>query len=217
MTAARASVMRERGADHAGFAMVQRGHRVEQMSEHPRAGFDRREGLLVGRVGMADRNDDPARGQSADGIQRTLEFGRERNQLEGLEAADAIERVTLRQKIQRRMYAAPRGRNERTLQMHAEDGRAGKSADCRDALACSIAACAAIASAITASTRSMVSSGEVITVGSQAVVPSCARQCASSSRSTGGRGHYVDTASAIDLQIDKAGEDVVVDLMLAAF
>ena len=89
--------------------MVKRGHRVEQMGEHARARVDAGEGLLVGRVGMADRDHDTAGGQRADGVERAVEFGSERDQLQGLEASDAFERLALRQQIQRRMHA-PRAR-----------------------------------------------------------------------------------------------------------
>jgi len=186
------------------------------MGEHARAGVDGREGLIVGGVGMANRNYDATGGQRADGMQRALEFGREGNQLEGLEAADAIERVTLRQQIHRRVHATARGRDKRTLEMHPEDGRAGETA------------AAAMGRAIGHSLRRhRLGDNRVDALdgferrrdnrgepSGGAFVGEAMREF---EQVVSGGGHDVDTAGAVDLEVDEAGEDEVVDGVLALF
>ena len=207
---------RERGADDAGCAMVQRRHRVEQMGEHPRAGVDRGQRLIVGRVGVADRNDDAAGGQRADGVECAIEFGREGNQLEGLEAADALEGVTLRQEIQRWMYTAARGRDKGPFEMHPEDGRAGEIAAA--AMGCAIG---------NGLRRHRLGDNRIDAFnrfegrGDDGREPSGGAFVGEAMREleqvVGGGGHDVDAAAAIDLEIDEAGQDEVVDRVLAFF
>src|SRR6266851_6035541 len=108
--------------------MVKRTHRVEYMSEHPRAGLDAGGSLLIGRIGMSDRNGDAVRGQHANRVERPFEFRCERYQLEGLELEHPFERLALRQEIQRRMYTQPPRRDERTFEMHSENRRADEGA-----------------------------------------------------------------------------------------
>jgi hypothetical protein len=50
--------MRQRGADHAGFAVVQARHGVEQVGEAGRAVFQRRHAVFVGAGGVADLHAD---------------------------------------------------------------------------------------------------------------------------------------------------------------
>ncbi len=50
--------MRQRRADHAGFAVVQARHRIEQVGEAGRAVVERGHAVLVGAAGMADLDAD---------------------------------------------------------------------------------------------------------------------------------------------------------------
>src|SRR6266852_2370513 len=111
--------------------MVKRTHRVEYMREHPRARLDAGHRLLIGCIGMSDRNGDATLGQHANRVERPFEFRCERYQLEGLELEHPFERLALRQEIQRRMYTQPPRRDERTFEMHSENRRADEGAATR--------------------------------------------------------------------------------------
>src|SRR6266851_7656824 len=111
--------------------MVKRTHRVEYMSEHQRPGLDAGRRLLIGRIGMSDRNGDAVRGQHANRVERPFEFRCEREQLERFELEYPFERLALRQEIQRRMYTQLPRRDERTFEMHSENRRADESAATR--------------------------------------------------------------------------------------
>jgi hypothetical protein len=68
--------MRQRGADHAGFAVVQAGHRVEQVGEAGRAVFQRLDAVLVGAGGMADLHADAGIGHLPHQGQVAVDLGR---------------------------------------------------------------------------------------------------------------------------------------------
>src|SRR5208283_5499066 len=106
--------------------MMKRRHRVEQMGEHGGAGVQAGDGLRVAGVGMADRDDDVASDEATDRVERTIEFGSQRDEAQGPECERAFEWLALRQQIERRMSPAPRGRDERTLEMHPENRGAAR-------------------------------------------------------------------------------------------
>ena len=66
------SVVRERGADEAGLAVVQRTHPVEAVRDEPRAGVGRVECLFVGRGRVSERHQHAARGQRLDAAANAL-------------------------------------------------------------------------------------------------------------------------------------------------
>ncbi len=60
----------ERRADHAGIAIAELALRVEQMRDHRRAGFGRGAHNGVGRIGVADADDDAGLVQARDLVGR---------------------------------------------------------------------------------------------------------------------------------------------------
>ena len=66
-------------AGQPGRAMAERRHAVEEMRRVARAGGDRRERLLVGGRGVAERDAMPARDEPANEIEAAVELRRERH------------------------------------------------------------------------------------------------------------------------------------------
>ncbi len=111
----------QRGADHAGLAAAQRGHRVEQVGEAAHARIQRgADGGVIG-SGVAGADEQPCRGQLGDLRQRHL-LRRQREQ-----AHAAVRRAQPRQLVAagrveklRVVHALARGCQVRPFQMDAE-------------------------------------------------------------------------------------------------
>ena len=69
----------ERGADDAGIAVRQRPHRVEDVRDGADAAVEGGVGLGRGRVRVAERDDDSARLERVDELERPGQLGRERH------------------------------------------------------------------------------------------------------------------------------------------
>ena len=74
------SRMRQRRADHAGRAMVQAGHRVEQVGEAGGAVLQRGHAVLVGAGGVADLHAEAGRASWRDQLQVAGHLRRQRDQ-----------------------------------------------------------------------------------------------------------------------------------------
>ena len=68
----------------------------------PRARVDAGVGLIERRVGMADGNDDVSRGESANRVDCSWEFGRERDQSKRAHRKHTLESVAMRLEVKRR-------------------------------------------------------------------------------------------------------------------
>ena len=73
----------EDGAEHAGLAVVQRAHAVEDVGRVARARLDRRRRLLVGRIRVGERGDRAGRHDRLDDRQGTRQLRRERDEPDG--------------------------------------------------------------------------------------------------------------------------------------
>ncbi len=91
--------------DDAGIAVIQRTHRIEQMREHPRAGFDTGVRLVESRVGMADGDDHIARGQAANRVEPADQLRRQRDQAQRAHREHSLESVAARLEVEWRMRA----------------------------------------------------------------------------------------------------------------
>ena len=67
-------VLDQRG-HRSGLAVVHRTHRIEQVRPDPRPGLDRRDGLVVGGIGVPDGGDRPGIHDLGDGVQCAVQFG----------------------------------------------------------------------------------------------------------------------------------------------
>ena len=67
----------ESGAGHPGIPVSERAHRVEEVGHRARAVIERAVRHRRRRVGVAERDDDPAPRQRLDQVDRLVELGRE--------------------------------------------------------------------------------------------------------------------------------------------
>ena len=128
--------------DHPGFPVVQRAHGVEQVGDQPGAGVRGGLGLLGGGVAVPDADQHAGVDQAADRGQRTGPLGRQRvhPQQPGRGLDQRLDRLRGGVAQQRRVVrAVPGGRQERTLDVHAEHpgaaevgGQRGRPAQARD-------------------------------------------------------------------------------------
>jgi hypothetical protein len=92
------------------------------MREHPSTGGDAGVGLLESRVGMTDGDDHGARGKASNRVESAGQLGRQRDQSKRAHREHSLEGVAVRFEVERGMRAEPERRNERTFEMHAENG-----------------------------------------------------------------------------------------------
>lgn len=117
-------VVFERRADHAGIAVSERGHRVEQMRRAAHAVDDAGGGDVVGRVGMSHRDDDVGiRNDFTDGGEILVHLRRHRNNLDHIGVLLDKRRVGLEDVLFVLRTLLLRV-DERPLGVHAEDGGA---------------------------------------------------------------------------------------------
>ena len=114
----------ERGGDRAGLPGGERAHRVEEMREAGEAIRERLPRLLVGRHGMAERDQDPRLGKPANEAFRHA-FGRERHEGRPCRETRQHRRVVLGRRADRggAMHAGPFRGDERALEMDPEHAR----------------------------------------------------------------------------------------------
>ena len=134
----RVGALLERGADRAGLAVVDARHCVEGVGERARAGIEARAGLLVGGVGVADRDGDAHVRGGADVLERAGELGRDGDADRG--GAERAELVEVRRTDAVGVLGALlRHRDVRALQVDAREARAGdvarRGADALEVLA----------------------------------------------------------------------------------
>ena len=192
----------DRGSDQARLAVADLAHRVEQMRDHGGAGFGRRRREAVGRVGMAEADDDAGR-------QRAPRC-----------AADRRSRAR-RSSAGPASCGAPRSGPRHRLRSSGGSGPgrarpcgSSTDADLRDAGRGTPAASAAPPRRRQRPSAAVISGVSVISVASSAVVPNgaCAAQMVRIV-STSGRSLSMTPAAAIDLQVDEAGhQHAIVDL-----
>ena len=118
-------VAHERGADDPGLAVIERPHRVEEMRDHARAAVERRGRLLRRRVAVPARDGDAARDEVVDQLERAGQLRRQRHHPHRPRGEQPLEQrsVGIAPAV-RRMRAEPPRREERPLEVHAEDARA---------------------------------------------------------------------------------------------
>ena len=114
-------------ADHAGVAVVERRHRVEQVRDQRCAGAHRVDRRVDVRRRVAHRHHHAVVVQVLDRLQRALQFRRDRHQLHVLQAAvarqDRLLALRRRLDVLLRVRARAVLRDERALRVHAQDGR----------------------------------------------------------------------------------------------
>ena len=109
---------------HAGFATIQRRHRVEEMGEAGNAGVQRRSHLFVIRVGMAGADDSAPRPQVRNDLWRSL-LRRKRDQCSSvLQARHQFDVLFLEfAELRLVMHTLAIGAEERPFQVNAGDPR----------------------------------------------------------------------------------------------
>ncbi len=123
--------VRERRADDAGIAVMQRRHRVEQVREAARAVLERGDRVVVRAERMAELHAHAARGHLRDDLDVPGDLRRERDH------ADRRDRQILQHLVERRGHRRVRlsaelaGIDVRAFEMHAEHARAARRARAR--------------------------------------------------------------------------------------
>ncbi len=176
------------------------------MGKHARARGDSGLGLGQGRVGVADRDDYTTRAKAPDRVQRSVQFRCERDQPEGSESQHEIERAAARLQIKRGVRSETGGRDERPLEMHPQNRSAWGARGAR-MMAAGLRGhrpCDRGVRAFDLRQRS----GDC---GRQKRAGALARQMAGQRRKlVRRRRHHLDPVRAVDLQVDEAGQDVIV-------
>mmetsp|Transcript_61161 Transcript_61161/g.144466 ORF Transcript_61161/g.144466 Transcript_61161/m.144466 type:complete len:253 (-) Transcript_61161:2719-3477(-) len=110
-------------ADHAGLAMVQGTHRVEEVGETGRAGLQRGHAVVIAAVAVADLHADARIAQRADQRQVAGHFGRQRQHANRCQRVQAQHLVQRRGDGMRRLGAQAPRVDVGAFQMHAEHAR----------------------------------------------------------------------------------------------
>ena len=114
----------ERGAGDAGVAVPERPHRVEEMRDGGGAAVEGAVRLLGGRVGVAARDDDAARAEQVDQLERAVELRCERHLRDAPGREQALEQRGIGVAAGRdRMRAEAERREKRPLEVRADHPR----------------------------------------------------------------------------------------------
>ncbi len=186
--------VRERGADEARIAVMQRRHRVEQMREATCAMLECGDGVVVGTERMAELHAHAARCHLGDDLHVAGDFRRQRDH------ANRRDRQILQHFVHHRRYSRVRLRAElagvdvRTFQMDAEHTRAAWCANAR-----------VVAQPRDDAHQFVARRGHR---GSEQTGRAITRMRAGDGFDRVAAFHHVGAAAAVHVQIDETGQDV---------